>query len=364
MQVDCSKLPDYVDRCAAAVSEEKVVPLLTSAPFDRATWAVVDSFDSDVRTAYWRELPPNWNRDEDDLLVGVTHLLKAIRPRAAFRLAHFSMKKLPPLVLFDLLAAIARGSDETANTYQLDRHGLREAFRRLNESADVKTDAMAGLEFAFIDIFDDGEARPENLEKEIARDPELFVQAVGFAFKRSDDNEDSSELRLDDSNQKSNRARSAYKLVDVIALIPGRKDDGTIDSADSVRWIEQARAGYATIAREDVGDQMLGKLLSHAPADDDGVWPCLPVRDTLEKVMTEHIGRGLHTALFNSRGVTWRGSGGDQERERATGYARGAEAMQYTHPRVAAVHRDMERTYLCHVEREDTDAKANRRLIR
>lgn len=46
--------------------------------------------------------------------------------------------------------------------------------------------------------------------------------------------------------------------------------------------------------------------------------------------MTEHIGRGLHTALFNSRGVTWRGHGGDQERELATKYAHWAQAMEYT----------------------------------
>ena len=353
-----------LDKAAHRVSAGKVVPLLASAPFDRATWAVVGSFDDDVRASYWREVSPNWNRDENDLLIGVTNLLKANRPRAAFRFAHFSMKELPPLVLFDLLAAVARGSDETANTYQLDRHDLREAFRQLNESNDVKADAMAGLEFAFIDIFNEGEARPENLEKEIARNPELFVQAVGFSFKRSDGNEDPPELRLDDSDQKSNRAHAAYKLLDVIALIPGSREDGTIDSADLVRWIEQARAGYAAIAREDVGDQMLGKLLSRAPADKEGVWPCLPVRDALEKVMTEHIGRGLHTALFNSRGATWRGHGGDQERELATGYADWAEAMEYTHPRVAAVHRDMERTYLYQAEREDTDAKANRRLIR
>ena len=228
----------------------------------------------------------------------------------------------------------------------------------------MKTDAMAGLEFAFIDIFDNSEARPENLEKEIVRNPELFVQAVGFSFKRSDANEDPPELRLDDNDQKSHRAHAAYKMLDVIAIIPGHKEDGTIDSAELVRWIQQAHAGYTAIARRDVGDQMIGKLLSHAPADEDGVWPCMPVRDALEKVMTEHIGRGLHTALFNSRGATWRGHGGDQERELATKYARWAEAMEYTHPRMAAVHRDMERTYLYDADREDTDAKANRRLIR
>jgi hypothetical protein len=90
----------------------------------------------------------------------------------------------------------------------------------------------------------------------------------------------------------------------------------------------------------------------------------MPVRDALEKVMTEHIGRGLHMALFNSRGVTRRGEGGDQERNLAAKYAQWAEAMEYTHPRVAAVHREMERTYLYQAEREDTEAKASRRLIR
>lgn len=353
-----------LDKAVHQVSEEKVVPLLTSAPFDRATWAVVNSFGDDVRAAYWRAVPPHWNRNQEDLLVGVTNLLKANRPRAAFQFAHFSMKELPPLVLFDLLTAIARGSGEATNTYQLNRYDLHEAFSQLNESAEVKIDAMAGLEFAFIDIFNDGEARPENLEKEIARNPELFIQAVAFSFKRSDDNEDPPEWRLEDSAQESNRAHAAYKLLDIVALIPGSKDDGMIDSAELVRWIKQVRAGCAAIGREDIGDQMLGKLLSHAPAEEDGVWPCMPVRDALEKVMTEHIGRGLHMALFNSRGATWRRRGGDQERELATKYADWATAMEYTHPRVAAVHREMESTYLYQAEREDTEAKASRRLIR
>ena len=131
-----------------------------------------------------------------------------------------------------------------------------------------------------------------------------------------------------------------------------------------MEWIEQVRAGSAEIARVDIADQMIGKLLSHAPADADKVWPSIAVRDALEQVMTEQIERGLCVALFNSRGVHSRGDGGDQEREIAARYAGWAEAMEYTHPRVAAMHRSMERSYLHDAEREDTEAKASRRLIR
>jgi hypothetical protein len=40
-----------------------------------------------------------------------------------------------------------------------------------------------------------------------------------------------------------------------------------------------------------------------------------------------------------------------------------SRTQKYTHPRVAAMHRSIERSYLHDAEREDTDAKAHRRLI-
>ncbi|MBY5762884.1 HigA family addiction module antidote protein [Rhizobium leguminosarum] len=348
---------------AKLVSQDKLIPLLSAAPFDRDTWAIVDSFGAAVTEDYWRKVTPNWNRDAEDVMTGVSNLLKVHRPRAAFRFAHSGMKDLPPRIVYDMMLAVTEDSNEPENTYLLERYDLREAFQLLNDAADIKEDAIASLEFRFIDIFDDEQGRPLNLEREVCRNPELFVQAVAFAFKRSDENEDPPELQVDKA-QGANRAHAAYKLLDVIARLPGTGDDGTIDGGDLVRWVEQARAGCIALAREEIGDQMIGKLISHAPAEADGVWPVMPVRDALERVMTEHIERGLHVAMRNSRGVHWRGSGGDQEREIAAKYARWAEAMEYTHPRLAALLRGMEQSYLWDAEREDTDARASRRLIR
>lgn len=351
-------------KAAERVLPDKLVPLLASAQFCRATWDIVDTFGAEVSERYWREVPPNWNREPDEVTFAVTKLVRVGRPRAAFRFSHWEMKDLPPRVLFDLLVAIAEGSDEPSGSYLLDAHDLRGAFELLNGSGDIKQDEMAGLEFRFIDIFDNDQGRPENLERAITKEPELFVQAVGFAFKRSDGNEDPPEFKVSNDETGKSRAHAGYKLLNAITRIPGQKDDGSIDTGDLVQWIEQVRAGTAAIGRTDIADQMIGKLLSHATADADGVWPCIAVRDALELVMTEHIERGICVALFNSRGVHSRGEGGSQEREIAARYADWADAMEYTHPRVAALHRDMERSYLRDAEREDTDAKANRRLIR
>lgn len=349
---------------AARVSPDKLVPLLTSAQFCRATWNVVDTFGVEVADQYWRSVPPNWNREPDEVVIAIKNLVKAGRPRAAFASAHIDMKKLPPRVLFDLLDAVGQGSDEPAGSYQLNHYDLHRAFELLNKSGDLKSDEMAALEFRFIDIFDNDQGRPVNLEHAVASDPELFVQAVAFAFKRRDDNEDPPELRTEDALLKKNRAHAGYKMLDAITRVPGLKDDGTIDSDKLVKWIEQVRAASAKLARAEVADQMIGKLLSHAPADADEVWPAIAVRDALEQVMTEQIERGLCVALFNSRGVHPRGDGGDQEREIAARYAGWANVMEYTHPRVAAMLRHMERSYLHDAGREDTDAKASRRLIR
>jgi hypothetical protein len=108
---------------------------------------------------------------------------------------------------------------------------------------------------------------------------------------------------------------------------------------------------------------MIGQLLSHAEKDlDDGLWPCMPVRDALERTMTDGISKGLTMGLFNNRGAHWRGSGGGQERALAEGYGADARAMEYTHHRVSRVLREMERTYLRHADREDEEERINRRL--
>ena len=107
---------------------------------------------------------------------------------------------------------------------------------------------------------------------------------------------------------------------------------------------------------------MIGKVFSTAPAAEDGVWPTLAVRDALEQVANEHIERGLHVALRNARGVHWRGEGGAQERELAAKYRGWADAMEYSHPRVAAILRGVEKSYLSEAEWEDNDAKIARRM--
>lgn len=99
---------------------------------------------------------------------------------------------------------------------------------------------------------------------------------------------------------------AAYRLLEAVEFIPG-VPDGDVEAVRIVAWVEQARASLSALARLDIGDQMIAKMLAKAPAAEDKVWPCLPVRDALEQVANYNIEQGVHVALRNARGVHWRG---------------------------------------------------------
>lgn len=341
---------------------EEVVTFLVHCPFAQATWDFAKSLGDSVAEEYWKAVNPGWSRNPaGELQFAIDALLAVKRPRAAFHAIHFQMDEIPPKQLFRLMKSKS-ASEDASGSYQLKRHQLRTAFDLLNKSGEIASEDLAGLEFQYIDIFDDENGGLPNLEKQIERNPELYVQAVAFAYKRDDGAEDPPHFRLDDAEARSNRALGAYKLLENLSRIPGRDQDGNL-SADAIeKWVSTVRAGCKELARGDICDLALGKLFSTAPVDEDGIWPCRPVREALERIVTGHMQRGIATGLYNSPGVQWRGEGGGQEREFADKYRRWAQALDYSHPRVAKILSQMAETYEHDAKWHDTEAAVRNRL--
>lgn len=73
--------------------------------------------------------------------------------------------------------------------------------------------------------------------------------------------------------------------------------------------------------------------------------------------------RGAHTGVYNSRGVHWRGEGGEQERVLAEKYRGWGRELQISHPFVASkLLIALAKTYDYEAKREDTEADIQRRL--
>jgi addiction module HigA family antidote len=353
---------------ASVLTEVEKVQLFLLAPFGRGTWKLVDTLKPAAQAKYWREVAPDWFQLKDsENNEAVERLLKAKRPRAAFSCIKREPSELDAQVLFRLLSEMTHAGNDQHGQYMPDHYDIERAFTHLNNSSALTLDQKASLEFAYIDVL----ARPwdrednygiPNLERYVEAHPDFFVQAIVWTWKRKDGAMDSAENQVPPECIET-RAERGYELLKAIKRIPGHNELGVLEAARLKKWIATVRRESAARGRADIADKCIGRLLSHAPIGTDRVWPCEPVRDVMEDVQSELLMVGASIGVYNSRGAHFRGEGGNQERDLAEKYREWSEALQISHPFVAArLLIALANTYDREASREDAEAGIRRRL--
>lgn len=365
---DEKKRVGILGKAKKGLSQLDFVRLLLLAPFCPSTWKLVDELNRQDSDTYWRQVVPDSVRGGDDeICEAVERLLSAQRPRAAFASVHFKLEKLEPELLFRLMTETLKPGRDEPGQYQMDHYYLEEAFRILDASHALTLEQMAGLEFAYIDVL----SRPfsglqrygiPNLEKYIELNPELFVRAVVWSYRRRDEREDPPEWKIA-PEQIEHLARRGDKLLEGLGRIPGHDNLGELRADRLAAWVKKVRDISERLGRLESADSCLGRLLSSSPTGSDGIWPCEPVRQVMEDVRSEKMMQGTSVGLFNSPGATWHGEDGKQERQLANKFRTWAEGLQYSHPFVAsALLTKMAKAYEAEAGREDLEGRIRRRL--
>lgn len=358
-------LQDLQDR----VSSKDFVTFLLQAPFSSSTWQVVAQLEEEHRAAYWSEVIPDWMRSDasDEAAQAVDMLLKAQRPRAAFHCVHGCMESVEPELLHRILMDINKEGKDLPSQYRLEHHYVGRAFERISSSNTLTLEQKAILEFVYIEVLGDVIGRRQgpgvpNIELYVEQHPDLFVQAIGWAFRRRDDGEDAPEMKAPAGQEKEYAARG-YRLLNTLQRIPGHDESGQLKTEKLADWITTVRTACTAVGRQEIADEFIGKLLSAAPSRDDGGWPCEPVLNVLEQFHSMSMTGGVRMGLINSVGAIWRDEGGNQERAKAAKYRNWAAAVQYSHPFVASnLFMQLVDTYEQYAKREDTDAGVRRLL--
>jgi hypothetical protein len=354
-----------IGEVAAGSEPDGIVRLFRLAPFEQHTWRQLDQHGTDVRDRYWRDVHPYRNRhSEAELVELVDRLLEVRRPRAAFNAVHMNWEKLETSRLKRLLFAVATGSADLPGQYKLNAREISDALQSLDGRTGVTREDMARLEFLFIEALDHSKYGIPNLERQIATSPAMFVQAVAMVYERDDDGEDPPEWRVDDLEQQAEIARAVYSLLNQLRHIPGSGDDGNVDPEALRAWLAEARSLFAKHGRAEIGDYWIGELLSEAPHEMDGTWPCRPVCEAMETIASERVSEGFYIGVLNSRGAHSRGEGGAQERELAAKYRRWSRHLSFEYPYVSSVLERIAASYDFEAERHDSDAKVRKRLRR
>ena len=346
---------------------DRIVRLFRYAPFKQDTWRLLDQYDKTIQGRYWQEVVPQLNcYSEAELLEIIDRLLEARRPRAAFYAIHLEWPQVETSRLKGLLIAAATMDAEPADQYRLDPYYLSEALNSLNGRTGISSDEMAQLEFMFITVLEYSEHGIPNLERQIAESPAAFVHALALVFKRNDDGQDPSEWRLEDPKRHTGLALAAYHLLRLIGHIPGTGADGKIDAEALLNWMTEVRRLCAEHGRVEVGDEKIGELLAkdEPPTEGNGVWPCLPVCEAMERIASQQIGAGFLIGARNRRGVHSRGmdEGGSQERELAAKYRGWARRRAFAYPYVSSVLENIAASYDRDAKREDAEMEIRKRL--
>ena len=363
---EIKKRPSWVDELLteASLSPRQRARLLLSLWDLDKEWAALTKEKPEVAEEYWRDFPRFTGRIGAKQLLTVARGLRSVgRIGAALDLLAMCLPKEDDPELAGLAADSLQhfleqgGQDAEVNPAGYD-------FVRLFEYMDrsLAAERIARLEWSYLPVLEHSD-RKFTLHRMMADSPDFFVDLITKVFRARDEakeakvEEEEDETTPDEATR--NIALNAYRLLDSWKSVPGLNEDGQLD-ADRLRaWVSRARAELSRLKRRAVGDSQIGRVLAYSPADADGPWPAIRIRDLLEELQSPELENGLKVEIYNQRGVTTRGleSGGAQERELAARYRADADRLADRWPRTAALLRSVSDSYEREARREDEDAE-------
>ena len=149
---------------------------------------------------------------------------------------------------------------------------------------------------------------------ELATSPKFFVEVLSLCYRpHTDDAKNDGDEELT-TKQNRHFAERAFRLLHDWTQIPGTGTDGKADEIALRAWCVEARRLAEESGYQQICDNHIGQVYARAPSDDDGRWPCLPVRNLIQEIATDSLLSGWFCGIRNTRGVVCQSPGGDQER--------------------------------------------------
>lgn len=316
-------------------------------------WAMLANLPEEVDSAYWAEFAP-YGRGAD-----FPHASEAARQllrhgRAAMAVDALSLYARRDAVEVDVVVDALNefGSAEDPEIGRVSEHDLTTLLDYLR-AHDVDESVLARLEWKFLPALHD-ESRAKSLQRLMARDPASFVRLIEYAFRPSDQGDESEPPRVDPG-----LAANAYRLLREWRRVPGTNDDGVVEQEKLESWLRDVRALLSETGHLELGELQIGEVFAHSPSESDGTFPARAVRNVLEAAPNDRFERGFIIGLHNKRGVTSRGmtDGGKQEYDLAQQYDTWAELVEATHPRTAGALRSVADAYRNEGRRNDEEAR-------
>jgi hypothetical protein len=236
------------------------------------------------------------------------------------------------------------------------------------EAVGVPVETLAELEWLwFAVIHRNSQRSSRSLKYMMAKSPKTFINILRLAFRKQ--GQPAEESANESARQIANNAFSLLQDWDCVPGYIQSKDvsngatiakfpfpAGKIDGDPFSTWVREVRELAVKDEISKIADMYIGHILAYSPSDDDGTWPCLPVRQCLEQDGAVEIGNGIFTGHLN-RCRTHVVDGGESEKKLADEFAKIAKRIRPRFPKTANILDRIENFY-------EEQAKRERELLK
>jgi hypothetical protein len=324
--------------------------------FETPVWDWVENWGSEAVAAYWRTVRAGWGPGMDcDAPRAIQTLLNHERPFAALHIAWLctghTKESVAPGLLFTVLqavSAVAHGKMTTAEEAVFD-DALGEKIAQLLETIEaaklVDLMELAQIEWTWLPVLEHTRRGPAVFHRLLAHEPGLFAQLVGLIYRSHNPVKENDDSAPDELTRR--RATQAARLLLEWRDIPGRWDNGPLDSSELRRWVQSVREQLRSTGHLQTGDRQIGELLARVPPGTDGSWPHEAVRELIEECQSQDLDDGLFLGVRNGREAGFRSidAGGEPERELSRQYCASANATAAAYPRTSKVLQELHESY-------------------
>ncbi len=332
--------------------------ILTVTKQTQETWVYLDSLSRELQDYYWKNVQiTNWDSPEEEIEYAVNKLMEYKRYSSAIVYTHMVPDKISSEIIAECLSGMFLDNIES---FLPNSYDVSVLLKSLDSRNDLDNDAMITIELLTSLFHDRYGYKPKRALKALLGDVDFCLQMIKWKYIQN--NEVESLLEKDEQirNEVLFKARIATSILEQFDVIPGMKEDKTIDEVMLNKWVDGLRETADKSGKLLYADCVIGDVLATYSRQESD-YPPKEICEVIERLHSKEVNQHFGVKIYNSRGITVRNpfDGGILEQKEAEFFNRIADKHRNTYPTVCKIFEDLAKDYLRDGARHDYQAKVD-----
>lgn len=280
------------------LSNKLKIELFIILPQTATVFGMLSKYLGDNENSYWRKVKVNPPEKDVDLNYLLEKLLKVNRAEAAIEVMGYALSSKQEYDRNLAINALKQFLDLKIRINSFIAHNIQGVIKKLqSEENNTSCTELFDIEWAYLVLLDGVEGRPLTIEKELSKNPKIYLDILEMAYKPEN-------IKKEDYDFPDNKmVTNAYRLLHQWKIPPGLNEKGIIEKELLQKWYEEMKSLCKESNRLEAGLFNFGRVLYYSPVDKSGLWIDKNIASILNSETSEIIRRGFGQENYNSLGV-------------------------------------------------------------